>query len=180
MPGPDLRLAVVVACSKAKDPRPGLLPARERYQGRAFARTVAAVDQYRASGRDADLIIVSARFGVVREYQPIPWYEATVPTGRNGAGWRRLTSMPVALVEELARYDAAIVTLPQQYLDAVAVTTWSPSRGVLISSANPNLGTGWRWIRAGAAEARVRHATTREVASILLKETLAAGKILSR
>ena len=54
----------------------------------------AAVDRYRAKDLDADIFIVSARFGAVGEGDAIPWYEAIVPAGTKSADWRQAGRQP--------------------------------------------------------------------------------------
>ena len=174
---PDLpRFAGVIACSKAKDPRAEPVIARERYRGRAFRLALAAVDNFRDERHRADLFIVSARFGVVGEWDAIPYYDASIPTGKGISVWRESTRMPEALLDRLATYDAAVVALPRAYLDALGVTAWRPASGFLVSSGTQDLGDGWEFVPAGKAEAHARSVAPREVGVHVFAEVLARLK----
>jgi hypothetical protein len=166
------RIAVVIACSKAKDARPELIAARDRYRGRAFRLALAAIDSYRDIDHQADLFIVSGGLGVVNEWDTIPNYDVSIPAGRGVASWRTSTRMPAALLERLSGYDAALVALPRAYVDAMGVTQWRPARGFLITSGSHALNDGWQHVRAGRIEARARSVAPREVGALVFSDLL--------
>src|SRR4051794_24689508 len=71
--GPSRRL-LVLACSSRKLPDSALLPALERYDGVAYrvVKRLQRLDQY---PEDVDLLIVSAKYGIIPHDQPIPAYD---------------------------------------------------------------------------------------------------------
>lgn len=62
---------LLVACSKTKNPAPGLLPARERYEGALFRKAVALADK-----RGWRVYVVSAFYGVIQDDRLIADYDA--------------------------------------------------------------------------------------------------------
>jgi hypothetical protein len=67
---------LIMACSAAKDPSTGLLPAIERYRPGAYAQILHQVPQ--ASW--PEVVILSARFGYMNAWRPLPDYN--VPMDR--------------------------------------------------------------------------------------------------
>ncbi len=65
---------LLVGCSACKDVRPEPLPARERYTG-VFFRVIAKAQRAHYWPADLELVIVSARYGLLLAESPVPWYE---------------------------------------------------------------------------------------------------------
>jgi hypothetical protein len=175
MPRPELKLAVFIACSKGKQESAGLLPARERYRGRGFRRAIVGIDAYRARGGAADLFIVSGHFGLVGEFQPLPWYEGPIPGQRGGLErWRTKVDLQRSLADALSAHDAAIVALPAAYLAAVAGPAWEgPARLLVIAAKAPRWPGDWLFTEADRAEASRLGVTLREVGAATLARVLA-------
>jgi hypothetical protein len=174
MPRLRSRLGIVLACSKAKADGPGVMPARDRYRGRGFVRSIEAVDAYRGTGLLAEVGIISGRFGLLEEDAPIPCYEEAVPPRSGWDRWRAQHDLPDQLVSWLDQFDDVVVVLPARYLNAIGVHRWRPERGVLIAAAQLKLPSNWELIRAGSAEARKLGESSREIGAALLERTLRA------
>lgn len=72
---------LILSCSARKDPRPGLLPAIERYTGVFYG----AINTIRRDGRwpsEVRLVIVSAKYGFLEEMTPIETYEQKMDRAR--------------------------------------------------------------------------------------------------
>ncbi len=124
------RVLVVSACSKRKLGdraadlgSDSLLPARERYAGRAHCRVREAIDRWRRS-RTQDQIewsIVSAGLGLVGEAALTPLYEEAFSGMSPAAAKRRglELELPSGLRRRLKAFDTALFILPLVYLHAV-------------------------------------------------------------
>lgn len=110
---------LVLSCSQRKRPDPGLLPAIERYQGphfqvlRKYLRT--RPDQAAA----LDILILSARFGLLAPATPIPDYDLRMTAPRVA----ELQPSVRALLGQLFQrnqYQRLCLALGRDYLAAVA------------------------------------------------------------
>jgi hypothetical protein len=64
----------VLACSSRKVSSAGLLPAIERYDGVAY-RVVKRLQRLGQYPKDVDLLIISAKYGIIQYDHPIPTYD---------------------------------------------------------------------------------------------------------
>ena len=139
------RVLVVSACSKRKlgdreaDPRSdSLVPARERYAGRAHRRVREAIDRWRGS-RIQDHIewsIVSAGVGLVGEAALVPLYEESFARVSPAAARRRGLNLglPSGLRHRLKGFDAALFVLPLAYLHAAGAPFEFPTTQLYFAS----------------------------------------------
>lgn len=75
------RRLLIMACSARKFPTPGSVPAIQRYDGVAFR----VVKKLLREGRfpdDVDVLILSARFGLIESDHPIPDYDVRMTSER--------------------------------------------------------------------------------------------------
>lgn len=113
-------------------------PASEMYGG-TFASVKNLVKALRRCGKTVDFLIVSARYGIIRESDAIIPYDATLKgmSSREISEWSARRGVGRALID-LARgpYDLAVVILPKEYLIAVrdALELLPASRIILISA----------------------------------------------
>lgn len=123
------RVLVVSACSKRKlgDRKPDLwsdvlLPARERYAGRAHCQVREAIDRWRRSGTEDHIewSIVSAGLGLVDERAEVPLYQESIARLSPSAAKRRglELGLPGRLRRQLKAFDVALMVLPLVYLHA--------------------------------------------------------------
>lgn len=69
-----MRRLLIMACGATKRPDPGPLPATDRYDGPPF-RTLRATLRARDPADHPTILILSARFGLIRGDTPIPAYD---------------------------------------------------------------------------------------------------------
>jgi len=95
-------------------------PAAEMYKG-TFTVVRNLVNSLRACGREVDLYIVSARYGVLRERDPVIPYDATLKgmSISELREWARARDIDNKLKELSGIYDLYIAVLPREYLIAV-------------------------------------------------------------
>ncbi len=173
------RVLVVSACSKRKltvhpdranEDAP--LSARERYAGRAHIRIRGAIDRWRQDQggprNPVEWLVVSAKFGLVEEAAPVPFYDATLAgLGLGEARSRgRDLGLPGGLRARLPEFDTAIFVLPLVYLHAVGAPFELP--GTQVYFASPSFDTSSRGlsvVHCGREVARALRVSPREVAS---------------
>jgi hypothetical protein len=91
------RHLLVLGCSARKQPTPGLLPAIERYDGPLY-RVLRKALRERCAPEPLDILVVSARYGLLRASDPIEAYDQVMT--------KRLSESPL-FREEIARHLAA-------------------------------------------------------------------------
>jgi hypothetical protein len=114
---PEHKYLLILACSSRKRPDAALLPAVERYTGVNFS----VMRKAQREGNlppNLDILILSARYGLLRPDTPIPYYD------------HRMTSMRARALQEEASsaldmhltnnpYQALFVNLGRTYLMAL-------------------------------------------------------------
>ena len=168
---------MVSACSKRKlavhpdrASEDALLPARERYAGRAHVRIRDNIDRWRQGGSQ-DLVewsIVSAKFGLIEEAASLPLYEATLVGLSREAAKRRGNDLglPGNLQGRLAEFDTAIFVLPLVYLYAVGAPFELPGTQVYFAAPSfARQSEGLAIVHCGRDAARALRVSAREVAS---------------
>ena len=75
------RSLLVISCSGAKDKTPGLLPVVMRYKGLLYPTLRKAMRENRFP-RSLDILIVSAKYGLLTSEEPIEDYDQKIDTKR--------------------------------------------------------------------------------------------------
>lgn len=116
-----MRFVVIAACTASKVRR--RMPAEALYTGQGHVRLMRGVYAARAAGHRVDVVIASARHGIVGGRTPLDPYEATFQ-GLSRSRCRDLGAalgMHDDLARELARpADAVVVALGAAYFEACA------------------------------------------------------------
>lgn len=103
--------------------RPFVRRASEMYTGQLFRAVRGLVDALRGMGKEVDLYIVSARYGLIRDDHEVVPYDATL-RGK-GRGWVRAWSTELSVEEKLDRairegnHDLVLLVLSKDYAVAV-------------------------------------------------------------
>lgn len=107
---------LLIACSATKDGRENVLPAILRYQGISFVplKALLLANHWPI---DVDVMILSAKYGLLQPLDPIPFYDERL-TAENATEKRELIRQQVSSLE-LARYTVCMLNLPKGYLDIV-------------------------------------------------------------
>jgi hypothetical protein len=136
-------ISVVTNCSARKLNRPA--PARELYRGTAFARIVRVVDEVRRSGAPVSLYVLSARYGLVGEWQVVEPYDATL-RGAPPAEIRRWSREAgvIDALERVAAVSTLVLVVSKPYYIATEEVACKHNAYVL----SPFRACG-RWIRTG-------------------------------
>lgn len=109
-----LERLLVISCSRTKSPSEGLRPAWERYDGRVFR----LIRELQTSGQwptNIDVLIISARFGLLRPSDPIPWYDEAM-TFQRAEEHRPSVSNELSRLANSNRYRDCFVLLEPAYL----------------------------------------------------------------
>ncbi len=147
-------------------------PAGEMYGG-SFTVVKKLAETLRRVGKEVEVYIISARYGLVREDEPIVPYEATL-RGKSKE-WIRQWSTRLGVENKLwkvlsKRYDLIIVVLPKEYayaIESVLRRLLGMKNAVLILPKRVinTDGVKARYILAGNLKSRIRQvALLREVA----------------
>jgi cytoplasmic iron level regulating protein YaaA (DUF328/UPF0246 family) len=115
-----------MSCSKRKRLEPGLMPALDRYDGVHFRVVRKSLRELHLGA--LDVLILSARFGLLEATSPIPCYEEPMTTGRA----RQLRSSVGHRIDQQLReraYGRIFVNLGREYLSAVASSEELPRVG---------------------------------------------------
>lgn len=75
------RSLLIISCSGAKDKTPGLLPAVMRYKGPLYPTLHKAMRENRLP-KSLDILIVSAKYGLLTSDEPIEWYDQKIDAKR--------------------------------------------------------------------------------------------------
>ena len=111
---PAPRYLLIVGCSQRKRPDPGLLPAIERYDGVNF-RVLRKARREGYWPRNLDVLIVSAKYGLLRSDAPIENYDQRMTRDR---AISLQPAVSVGLDAHLVRveYDEMFINLGKLYL----------------------------------------------------------------
>ena len=134
---------MVANCTRLKLGVPA--PARDLYIGPTARRIVEAVDWARARGIPVDLYFISAMHGLVREWDVLEPYDATLSTMSTEEikRWARARGIPDAF-RRLTRSATVVLTVSRPYFVAVEEATCGENVYVLA----PYRACG-RWIKTG-------------------------------
>jgi hypothetical protein len=98
-------------------------PAGEMYTGPTFRAVLKLVKTLRSCGKDVDIYIISARYGIINEKDPIIPYEATLKgmNARELKKWSEERGLTIKLQEIATRenYDLALIILPKEYAQTI-------------------------------------------------------------
>ncbi len=72
---------LIISCSKAKDKAPGTLPAIDRYKG-PFYPTLHKAKRENYFPETLDILIVSAKYGLLKSDDPIEYYDQKITPKR--------------------------------------------------------------------------------------------------
>lgn len=137
-------ISVVTNCTAKKLDKPA--PARELYLGPSVARVAKAVDEARAWGAPVALYIISAKYGLLGEYDVVEPYDETL-AGRPREELKRWAAERGVLerLKKLAEASTLVLVLSKPYYVAVEEGACETDAYV-IAPFKPNCG---RWIRSG-------------------------------
>lgn len=79
---PERKYLLIMACSQRKRPDPGLLPAIERYDGPTFQVLRNFLLERPIEAKYVETFILSANFGLISAYKPIPNYDYKMSSQR--------------------------------------------------------------------------------------------------
>jgi hypothetical protein len=152
-------------------------PARELYSGRAYLRSLTAVDRFAERRPDLPIAlhIASAGYGIVDEHELLVPYEAVMGSGvRQWTARGQVLSMPQHVLSLIESCDLTIIALSQPYFTAAAVATIEPTNGsgVVIGVGQAPRSSRLRTVIASRPQSRGFGTTEREVASFVLRHLL--------
>lgn len=107
---------LILACSQRKRPNPGLLPAIERYDGGSY-RVLRKLKREGNWPKNVDVLILSAKYGLIEAKTPIADYEQRMTRPRAKELKNQVTD--VLRVYAQKDYDEVYVDLGQDYWSAV-------------------------------------------------------------
>ena len=131
-----MRHLLLLSCSATKRPDPGLLPARDRYDGPVY-RVVRA----NRAGLDLAIWIVSAEFGFISEEHPLPLYDRRMTKARA----RELENGVSAALDELLhqeRFASLFINLGKDYAFTLCSSVLLPQMRAdnLVTEAHGGIG----------------------------------------
>jgi predicted dehydrogenase len=141
---------LIIACSRAKRPDAGTMPAIDRYDGPAFR-------QLRRAARagllgDVTVLILSARYGLIPDGWMIPDYDQVMTPARAA---ELASSVSLTLWRWLGQHECVdvFVNLGQGYTPALAgFEDWCTVRGIIVTQAARGIGERLvqtkRWLEA--------------------------------
>lgn len=132
------RRLLIVSCSKRKRDDSDLLPALERYDGPSF-RVIRKAMREGRWGDDTDLLILSARYGLIEPYRPIPYYHQRMT--RNRATQLRQECLK-RLEARLSsgKYERVFLNLGRDYLSVISGWESLDSRPEIVQYAQGGIG----------------------------------------
>jgi hypothetical protein len=108
---------LVMACSSRKLPDTGVLPALRRYDGVAF-RVVKRLQRLSQFPRTVDVLILSAKYGLITADRPIPDYDLRMsPALARAQAQENCTTL--RKVVESRPYDDVFISVGRVYLQAL-------------------------------------------------------------
>jgi hypothetical protein len=113
------RRLLILSCSQRKRPDPGLLPAIERYDGRAFRVLRKFFRERPLEMPCLDAYILSAEFGLLAANQPIPNYDRRM-TPKRASDLRPQTLTTLESILKDAQYEKLFISVGKDYLQALA------------------------------------------------------------
>lgn len=133
--GEERRL-LILSCSRRKTAIPDLIPAIQRYDGPAF-RILRRFLREQAPAR-VDTWVLSANFGLISAYQPIPYYDRRMTPDRA----RELHPSVMAKLGEIlgsAPYAGLLIAAGRDYLIAMEgyAEVLTPYNGVSVANGQP-------------------------------------------
>jgi len=113
----ETRYLLIVACSQRKRSDPYLLPAIERYDGGSF-RVLRKLKREKCWPKNVDVLILSAKYGLIKADEPIVSYEQRMDRERA----RGLKAQTISILHKYTEhhvYDEVYVELGQDYFPAI-------------------------------------------------------------
>jgi hypothetical protein len=121
---------LIVACSATKNPAAEAIPALERYDGVAY-RVIRRWQRETAQDEPFAILILSARFGLIRAETPIPNYEHPMTAGRAAELRPQVTQALQVHLATLGPYRATCISLGQDYWEALDLESVRDHLGVI-------------------------------------------------
>jgi len=109
---------MIISCSDSKDPRPGKLPAIERYTG-AWYQVIKKLKRKRRLPDNLDILIISARYGLINSDTEIENYDQTMDFSRARALRGSIISKMKKIFSE-SRYESILINLGSTYMEAIS------------------------------------------------------------
>lgn len=108
------RRLLVISCTRRKHPLPGGLAAWDRYQGGCFP-TLKHIQTTYGFPSDIDIVILSAKYGLVRPCDRIEWYDQKMSPER-AKELQPLVEEKVSSLLRQAEYAQSLVLLEEVYM----------------------------------------------------------------
>lgn len=151
--GGEARRLLIVGCSARKRRMGRQLPAIELYDGPMF-RMLRRARRRRGGGGDADILILSAKHGLLTPESLVGWYDESMTDERAGEQAARNERL-LSLVSSHHGYRAALVCLGARYLPALGDVHQALRPGAVVSVRRGRIGeqvsAARKWLTGGAA-----------------------------
>jgi hypothetical protein len=134
----EFRYLLIVACSQRKRPDTGLLPAIERYDGVNFRVIRKAMREGRWSS-NINVLILSARHGLIRADKPIAYYDERMTRDR-GLEHRESVLATLQPILSSNTWREVFVNLGRDYLVALSGLEQLLPSGTTIKYAKGGIG----------------------------------------
>lgn len=134
-----MRRLLIVACGATKRPDAGLLPAIERYDGPPY-KTLRRALAEQPEGRRPAVLILSAKFGLIRSAEPIPSYDLRMTASRAAHLRSEVRGTLRTLLEETGGFAATMINLGADYLPGLALDGWACERLGALTYAHGGIG----------------------------------------
>ena len=108
------RYLLIMACSQRKRPDPGLLPAIERYDGGSY-RVLRKIKREGRWPDNLDVLILSAKYGLIEASTPIADYEQRMTRDRANQLRFQVTQTLQTYASPHKTYEEVYVDLGQDY-----------------------------------------------------------------
>ena len=137
MMNPAKRL-LILSCSRRKRPDPHLLPAIERYDGPMFRVLRRFLMNSPQKARLLDVLILSARFGLILASETIPNYDWRM-TRERAAQLRPEAQARLERIFERTAYEEVFICLGSRYREVLDGRQW-PLPGLRVKVAEGSIG----------------------------------------
>ncbi len=148
---------LIVGCSKAKSPDPGLLPARSRYQGTFWKVIRRALREHPTLDQELDILVISAEFGAIDDHHLIPWYERRMSHERASALREQIVATINTRIRQ-SKYDNILICLGADYRPAL-VGAHLANAYVTTGGIGEQAHQLKQWLRRHPTSSNLHHAT---------------------
>ena len=109
---------MIISCSNSKDPRPGLLPALERYTG-AWYQVIKKLKRERRFPDNLDILIISAKYGLIDSDTEIENYDQKMKLPRARELRESILNKLTDILSE-TRYENILINLGCSYMEVIS------------------------------------------------------------